>query len=117
MKRKLRTIVIFALVLFAIVYGLKILGLHSFIMDTGAKQTERYTIQTYTVSVACLNGKNRTFKTEEAIFKLDSHMGSVWRMNSNSFQRISVRDLASQNGYTASQDEQLFILTCCISIL
>ena len=71
-----------------------------------AEEAERYTIQAYTVSVIDLAGDNKPVRSEDAIFKLDSQLGSVWRMDTNAFQRIPVRDLVSQKGFSEWQEKQ-----------
>lgn len=71
-----------------------------------AEEAERYTIQTHTVSVTDVTGDNKPVRSEDALFKLDSHLGSVWRMDTNAFRLIAVRDLVSQKGFTEWQEKQ-----------
>ena len=46
-------------------------------------------------------------ETREALFKLDSTLGSVWRLDTNGFQRILVRDLISQKAFTERKKDQV----------
>lgn len=64
-----------------------------------AETTERYTITTHAVSVEYITDQTPKNEVEEALFKLDSDAGSVWRYDTNGFARVPDRDLVSPQGY------------------
>ena len=74
--------------------------------SVGAEEAGRFMIEAHTVSVTDLADAGKPVLSEEAIFKLDSHLGSVWRMETNTFQRISVRDLVSQKAFHEQKQKQ-----------
>jgi len=75
--------------------------------STNGEVAERYTIQTHGISVTHFTGVEQKVVTEDALFKLDSNLGSVWRLNANAFSRIPVRDLVSQKAFAESQKRLL----------
>lgn len=75
---------------------------------TTAETDERYTIETHATPVTHLSGQDQKGVTENGLFKLDSYAGSVWRLDTNGFRRIAVRDLVSQKSDTEWQERQVF---------
>jgi hypothetical protein len=65
-----------------------------------AEITQRYTLKQYTVSVT--NQQNIVY-TENAIFKLDSTLGTIWRMDNNIFKRIEIKDVVTQEGFNKAK--------------
>ncbi len=74
--------------------------------SVSGEESDRYTIQTHSVSVTRLTGSDKTVEAEDALFKVDSQLGSVWRLGTNAFRRILVRDLVSQKSFTDWQQKQ-----------
>ncbi len=61
-----------------------------------ADTTERFTIQRHSIPVVRASGQGEAVAVEEAIFKLDTSGGSVWRLGTNDFVHVAVNSLYSQ---------------------
>lgn len=67
----------------------------------------RYSIATYPIAISRKPGQVQSNETGEALFKLDTALGSVWRLDTNGFQRILVRDLVSQKAFLEQQNDHV----------
>jgi hypothetical protein len=61
-----------------------------------ADTTEQFTIQRHSIPVARASGRGASVAAEEALFKLDTSGGSVWRLGTNDFVHVAVNSLYSQ---------------------
>lgn len=67
----------------------------------------RYRLETHAVPVTRIGALWDSTRTDEALFKVDTALGSVWRFGTNAFERVEVRDLVTQKGFADWKQAQV----------
>ena len=68
---------------------------------------ERFLVEQFTVPVPCDSAGPITTNAQTDVFKLDSAVGTVWRLDTNEFVLIAAQDLASQKGATEAKMREI----------
>jgi hypothetical protein len=84
------------------------IALRAFTTSLIAAQSDpHFMIATHPIAITHLNSQSQSNEIQKVVFKLDTEIGSVWRLGTNGFVRILVRDLVSQKAFAERQNEEV----------